>query len=200
MRVDFAMHENAGMRLPAQLTAIEEATARQGFGMPSERDTGALLRVLAASKPAGRLLEIGTGTGLATAWLLDGMDGASLLQTIDTDRDVVAVAERILGQDPRVRFVVADAIGWLEANADLSFDLIFADAIPGKYVQFSSVWERLSPGGIYVVDDMLPQGNWPDGHGKRVAGLLASLKQRPDCTVVEVAWASGLAIAVRSAR
>ncbi len=193
------MHENTGMRLPAQLTAIEEATVRLGFGMPSDRDTGALLRVLAAGKPAGRFLEIGTGTGLATAWLLDGMDSASLLHTIDTDRDVVAVAERILGQDPRVRFVVGDAIGWLEARADLSFDLVFADAIPGKYIHFPSVWERLSPGGIYVVDDMLPQGNWPDDHGERVAGLLASLKQRPDCKAVELDWGTGLAIAAKSA-
>lgn len=193
------MHENVGMRLPAQLTSIEEATARLGFEMPSERDTGALLRVLAAGKPAGRLLEIGTGTGLATAWLLDGMDSASLLHTIDTERDVVAVAQRYLGDDPRVRFVVADAIGWLEANRHLSFDLIFADAIPGKYEQFAAVWDRLKFGGIYVIDDMQPQGNWPDGHGERVSGLLTSLKQRPDCKVVEMDWSTGLAIAVKSA-
>ncbi|MDE0044262.1 MAG: class I SAM-dependent methyltransferase [bacterium] len=193
------MHENTGMRLPAQLTAIEEATVRLGFGMPSNRDTGALLRVLAAGKPAGRLLEIGTGTGLATAWLLDGMDSASLLHTVDVEGDVAAVAQRFLGEDPRVRFVVADAIGWLETNADLSFDLIFADAIPGKFEQFATVWDRLRLGGIYVVDDMQPQGNWPDGHGERVAGFLTSLTQRPDCKAVELDWGTGLAIAAKSA-
>ena len=194
------MHDDSGMRLPTQLEAIEEATTRLGFDMPSGRDTGALLRVLAAGKPEGRFLEIGTGTGLATAWLLDGMDSASQLHTVDTDRDVMAVARRFLGEDPRVRFVVADAIGWLEANGDLSFDLIFADAIPGKYEQFATVWDRLRPGGVYVIDDMQPQGNWPDGHGERVAGLLACLKQRPDCVVVEMAWSTGLAIAAKSAR
>ena len=194
------MYEITSMPLPAQLTAIEEETARLGFGMPSERDTGALLRVLAAGRPAGQLLEIGTGTGLATAWLLDGMDSVSLLHTIDTDREVVAVARRYLGDDPRVRFVVADAIGWLEAHRHLSFDLIFADAIPGKYEQFATAWDRLKSGGIYVIDDMQPQGNWPEGHGERVAGLLTSLNQRPDCKVVEMDWSTGLAIAVKSAR
>lgn len=193
------MHENGSMRLPAQLTAIEEATARLGFDMPSERGTGALLRVLAAGKPASRFLEIGTGTGLATAWLLDGMDSASLLHTIDTERDLVAVAQRFLGEDSRVRFVVGDAIAWLETNTDLSFDLVFADAIPGKYEQFATVWDRLKTGGIYVVDDMKPQGNWPDGHGERVDGLLTSLKRRPDCNVVEMDWSTGLAIAAKSA-
>lgn len=193
------MQENDSTRLPAQLRAIEEATTGLDFDMASERDTGALLRVLAAGKPAGRFLEIGTGTGLATAWLLDGMDSASLLHTVDIERNVAAVAQRFLGQDPRVRFVVADAIGWLEANRDLSFDLIFADAIPGKYEHFATVWDRLKPGGIYVIDDMQPQGNWPDGHGERVVGLLTSLQQRSDCMVVEMDWSTGLAIAAKSA-
>ena len=193
------MQDDSSTWLPAQLTAIEEGTDRQGFDMASARDTGALLRVLAAGKPSGRFLEIGTGTGLATAWLLDGMDSASLLHTVDTDRDVVAVARRFLGQDPRVRFVVKDAIGWLETNRDLSFDLIFADAIPGKYEHFATVWDHLKAGGIFVVDDMQPQGNWPEGHGERVAGLLTSLKQRPDCKVVELDWSTGLAIAAKTA-
>ena len=194
------MQEDSSSWLPAQLKAIEEATTSLGFDMASARDTGALLRVLAAGKPAGRILEVGTGTGLATAWLLDGMNGTSLLHTIDTNRDVVAIAQRFLGQDPRVQFVVADAIGWLEINRHLSFDLIFADAIPGKYEHFATVWDRLKPGGIYVIDDMQPQGNWPDRHGERVAGLLTSLKQRSDCKVVEMDWSTGLAIAAKSAR
>jgi predicted O-methyltransferase YrrM len=39
------------------------------FGMASDPLTGALLATLAASKPGGRFLELGTGTGGATAWL-----------------------------------------------------------------------------------------------------------------------------------
>jgi predicted O-methyltransferase YrrM len=50
---------------PRELAAIQQATAASGFTMPSEALTGALLRSLAASKPGGRLLEL--GTGLATA-------------------------------------------------------------------------------------------------------------------------------------
>ena len=53
--------------------------------MASEPKTGALLAALAASKPGGRLLELGTGTGLGTAWLLSGMDADSHLDTVDTD-------------------------------------------------------------------------------------------------------------------
>jgi len=38
-----------------------------GFTMGSEPRTGALLRTLAASKPGGRFLELGTGTGVGRA-------------------------------------------------------------------------------------------------------------------------------------
>jgi len=57
--------------------------------MASELKVGALLAVLAASKPGGRLLELGTGTGHGTAWLLSGMDETSHLDTVDTDQAVV---------------------------------------------------------------------------------------------------------------
>jgi hypothetical protein len=53
---------------PGPVPQIQEQTAALKFGMASEPLTGALLRTLAASRPGGRLLELGTGTGLA----LDG--------------------------------------------------------------------------------------------------------------------------------
>jgi predicted O-methyltransferase YrrM len=45
--------------------------------MGSDLLTGSLLRLLATAKPSGSILELGTGTGLATAWLLDGMEAQS---------------------------------------------------------------------------------------------------------------------------
>jgi predicted O-methyltransferase YrrM len=56
--------------------------------MASEPRTGSLLRTLAAAKPKGRFLELGTGTGIATAWLPAGMDAGSMLTTVDTDASV----------------------------------------------------------------------------------------------------------------
>lgn len=93
---------------PTALEAILRETADVGFSMPSEPQTGSFLRTLAASKPAGRFLELGTGTGVATAWLLAGMDHASRLETVDNDPAVVAIARRHLGADPRVTFLLDD--------------------------------------------------------------------------------------------
>jgi predicted O-methyltransferase YrrM len=54
---------------------------------------------IAASKPAGKFLELGTGTGLSTAWILDGMDNNSSLISIDNDHNFLEIAQRFLGND-----------------------------------------------------------------------------------------------------
>ena len=184
---------------PAAIADIAAETERLGVGMASEPMTGALLRTLAASRPDGNLLELGTGTGLGTAWLLDGMTDAAKLTTVDVSASCSAVAARYLGADPRLIIVVRDATEWLSHEADGPYDLIFADSLPGKFEGFEAAWALLPPGGLYVIDDMRPQPNWPDGHGERVERLLADLDGRPDCALVRLDWATGIVVAVKVA-
>jgi predicted O-methyltransferase YrrM len=102
------MDDSGSRHAPAALEAILADTAAHGFTMASEPKTGALLASLAASKPGGQLLELGTGTGHGTAWLLSGMDAASHLDTIDTDPKVIAIARTHLEEDARVMFHLMD--------------------------------------------------------------------------------------------
>ena len=99
---------------PRALDAIMRDTERIGFTMGSEASTGTLLCALAASKPGGRLLELGTGTGIATAWILAGMDETSRLETIDTDPEAQEIARRHLGDDRRITFHLSDAAAFLD--------------------------------------------------------------------------------------
>jgi len=188
--------DNQGV-LPDLWRAIGARTAALGFDMPSEADTGAMLRLLAASKTGGRLLELGTGTGLATACLAAGMDSGATLVSVDTDPQAQAVAREALADDARVTFVSGDGLDFVRGQARGSFDLIFADAWPGKYDGLDETLALLRPGGLYVVDDMLPQPNWPDNHPARVDELTARLKSHPDLAAVSLSWASGLIIAAR---
>ncbi|HEV8397269.1 MAG TPA: class I SAM-dependent methyltransferase [Vicinamibacterales bacterium] len=184
---------------PATLAGIVADTAALSFTMISEAKVGALLAALAASKPAGRLLELGTGTGHGTAWLLAGMDAASTLDTVDTDDQVMAVARRHLGGDSRVRFHVRDGAEFLAAREPSEFDLIYADAWPGKFSHLDQALALLRPGGIYVIDDLLPQPNWPEGHAPKVPLLVDDIERRREFTSVKMAWASGLMLVVRRA-
>jgi len=192
-----AMNESDYWRLPAALEAIEAETTAIGFAMGSERAAGALLRTLAASKPAARMLELGTGTGISTAWLLDGMDADSRLATVDHDAGCVEIAKRHLGSDRRVEFHVADGSRFLANQQGTRFDLIFADAWPGKFRDLDLALSLLKPNGFYVVDDLLPQPNWPKDHAPKVPQLIHSLVERRDLAVCPMAWSSGLLLAVK---
>jgi len=192
------MNDSETPRQPAAIADIVHETHTLGFTMASEPKVGALLATLAASKPGGRLLELGTGTGHGTAWLLVGMDATSTLDTVDTDAKVVAIAQRHLGSDRRVTFHVMDGVEFMQEASD-PFDLIYADAWPGKFSHLDEALSLLRPGGIYVIDDLLPQPNWPEGHAPRVPALIENLEQREDFTSARLAWASGLMLVVRRA-
>ena len=191
------MDELAHLRPPAALPEIIDRTAALAFPMPSEPRTGAMLRMLAATKPGGRLLELGTGTGLSAAWLLDGMDAGATLITVDIDPVVQAVARHALGGDKRLTIVTADAAVFLAQQAPESFDLIFADAMAGKYEHLDAALALLPPGGIYVIDDMLPQDNWPENHAAKVPVLIRDLSSRSELRAVSLAWSSGLMLVAR---
>ena len=184
---------------PATWQSIRQKSEAAGFDMPSEPRTGSMLRFLASSKPGGRLLEIGTGTGLATAWLLDGMNPAATLVSVDTDPESQAIARDVLAHDHRVEFVLEDGLAFLRRQPSASFDLVFADAWPGKYEGLDLALDLLKPGGIYVGDDMAPQPNWPAGHQDNVDRLLRSLGEDDSLATVAMNWASGLVLATRRA-
>jgi predicted O-methyltransferase YrrM len=212
------MHESPFFTLPPKLAVIQALTVELGFSMGSERGTGNLLQVLAASKPGGRFLELGTGTGIATAWILSGMDETSTLISIDTDPNVQTIAREILGSDPRLTLLTGDAEVWLGNRAALlpplqkappkqevesekepkeKFDLIFADAMPGKFTALNHALNLVAPCGFYVIDDLLPQPNWPEGHGEKIPPLLYTLSSDPRFVSLPMAWASGIMVLVR---
>lgn len=182
---------------PIAYAMIDQATREHGFTMASDPDTCSLLRTLAATKPGGRFLELGTGTGLSTSWILDGMDAGSQLITVDNDAAVLDIAKAHLGQDARVEWIEMDGEAWILQNRNEKFDFIFADTWHGKYFFLDEVLDMLKPGGLYVIDDMLPQPNWPEGHDLKAAALLETLRTKQDLFVTSLCWASGLVIVVR---
>lgn len=191
------MHTETTQPFPLAYHAIAEETERLGFTMPSDVQTCALLRTLAASKPGGAFLELGTGSGLATAWILDGMDAHASLVSFDHDEALLAIARNYLGGDQRLSLVLADGADWVHANREQSFDFIFADTWHGKYLLLDAVLGMLRPGGLYIVDDMLPQPNWPEGHQEKAHAFIQQLESRDDIWIIKQHWATGMIIGVK---
>ena len=173
---------------------IEKRSKKLGFDMCSDHETGALISTLVSSKPNGRILELGTGTGTSTAWILEGMCPSSTLISIDYDADCQQVAIDILDQDNRVTFITGDAIDFLTKQTECSFDLIFADAEPGKYYFLEETLKLLKPGGLYIVDDMLLQDDWSDDYYLFAQKTLQGLKRVSGMRKAGLSYSSGLII------
>jgi len=194
------MLDTVQLNPPEIVHEIAGATKTIGFTMGSDLLTGSLLRVLVASKPSGSILELGTGTGLATAWLLDGMNAQSSLVTVDRNEDNVAIARKFLGQDSRVTFHMEDGSSFIQSafKEGRTFDLIFADMPPGKYQFLEETLHLLKAGGVYVIDDMLLQTSWDEEHVSKVYRLIAALERRKDLHITKLNWSSGIIIAAKT--
>lgn len=180
----------------ARMTLGQRAQAL-GFEAGSDNRTGALLRALVATKAGGRFLELGTGVGMATAWMLDGMTATAQLESVDVDRNVQNIVREVLGDDPRLVLHLVDGADFIKRAAPSSYDLVFADAWPGKFDERDATLALLRPGGIYVVDDLLPQPNWPDNHQPRSDALVASLEADPMLLTLRLDWSTGLMLAIK---
>ncbi|MBC6998438.1 class I SAM-dependent methyltransferase [Cytophaga sp. FL35] len=166
-----------------------------GFSMPSDILIGTLLKTLVASKPGGRFLELGTGMGLSLSWMLDGMDANSSLISVDNDQDLVNIVKPFFKDDKRVVLQCTDGAEWIRSYRGKEFDLIFADAWPGKYDLLDETLALLKVGGFYIIDDMDEQPNWPEGHNEKAKALVAELEKREDLVLTKMNWSTGLIIA-----
>lgn len=192
------MNDTSIHNIPETLPKIQEKSEEIGFTMPSDIYIGTLLKTLVSSKPRGRFLELGTGIGLSLSWMVDGMDEDSHLITVDNDPELSAIAKRYFGKDERLNITFQDGSRWIKTYDGEAFDLIFADAWPGKYSEIEEILQLVKIGGFYVIDDMAAQPNWPEGHEEHVAELISYLEARRDFTLTKMNWSTGLVIAVRN--
>jgi len=189
--------DDISIKLPENYRSIQDESDRINFSMPSDLKTGSLLRTLVTSKPNGRFLELGTGTGLSLSWITEAMDEKSIVISIDNNELYSSIAKGFFKTDPRVEIICTDANEWIKNNQDQEFDLIFADAWPGKYSTLDEALNMVKMGGFYIIDDMLPQPNWPNGHDENVKKLISYLEARSDLRFTKMNWSTGLVIMVK---
>ncbi|MEB2782002.1 class I SAM-dependent methyltransferase [Algoriphagus sp. C2-6-M1] len=186
------MNESDIKNKPSIHPTIEAKCQKIGFSMPSDLYIGTLLKTLVASKPCGNFLELGTGIGLSLSWMADGMDDCGHLISIDNDPKLTEIVSQLFSLDARVNILCEDGTEWIKNYSGDKFDLIFADAWPGKYSELDEVLDLLKIGGLYVIDDMDEQPNWPKGHAAKAEELVEILEKKKDFTITKMNWSSGI--------
>ncbi|MCB7136508.1 O-methyltransferase [Cellulosimicrobium marinum] len=128
---------------------------------------GAVLRVLAASLGARAVVEIGTGTGVASLWLLRGMPADGVLTTIDVEVEHQRAAKEAFAEEgvapARTRAIPGRAADVLPRLTDGAYDLVLVAADAHGYPDYvEQALRLLRPGGVLVVDGALAQDQVAD--------------------------------------
>jgi predicted O-methyltransferase YrrM len=176
---------------------VQAARARAfELGCPSvSRTVWHLLALLASMTGARAVVEVGTGTGVASAALLAGMGDTGILTSIDIEAEHQRAARELLsalGYDHvRARLIAGRALDVLPRLADGAYDMVVVDTEPAEYPAILAQAARLlRPGGLVAFDHVLDSGGVPD-HSRRDA-VTAALRDTIHSTRDNGSWQPAL--------
>jgi predicted O-methyltransferase YrrM len=145
--------------IPPLVGRARAAAAELGFEKSCRDEDGMLLHVLAGRRGVERVAEIGTGTGVGTAWLASALSPGTPLFTAETEPVLAQAAAAIFVDDPDVHVLAGDWRDVLPPHAP--FDLIFVDGGRAKDDP-DEVLGLAAPGATLVMDDFTTDWQGPD--------------------------------------
>lgn len=125
--------------------------------------TGAALRLLAAASAAKTVIELGTGAGVSSLWLLSGMRPGGVLTSVDAESEHQRLARTSLNEagvpSSRARLIHGRALEVLPRLSDGAYDMLFCDANRTENADYLEAALRLlRPGGLVVFAGALGGG------------------------------------------
>lgn len=191
------MQPAAEEALPPAVAASYERARLHGFTLSCEPEVGHLLATLAASvRPGATILEMGTGVGAGTSWIVHGLGPRDDVRVVSVDLDANASAiARAAAWPAWVELRVADVLDVLDELGGC--DLIFADAQGGKWFGLERTIAALRPGGLLLVDDMTPPQWMDEAHERHTARVRATLLGHAELVATELACGSGMILCTR---
>ena len=151
-----------------QRDLIEETRRLGGIAlMQVAPEQGAFLMLLARAIGARRAVEIGTFTGYSALCIARGLTDDGTLVCCDTSEEWTSIAKPFwerAGVAGKIDLRIGPALETLRAMPEepvLDFAFIDADK-PGYPAYYEELLQRLRPGGLILVDNVLWQGRVVD--------------------------------------
>lgn len=147
------------------LAEMEEHGRRDGIPIVVP-GTGALLHVLALTRGAKRIVEVGTAIGVSTLYLARALPAGGTIVSFEIDEERHGAARSYLeraGLSDRCDLRLQDARSGL-ASLEGAFDMAFIDGVKAQYGQyFDQLLPLLAPGSLLAVDNVLMSGTVAEG-------------------------------------
>ena len=145
--------------------ALQSARQRAAeVGVPAiDPVGGAVLRLLASVAGARTAVELGTGAGVSTLWLLRGLTRDGVLTSVDADGEHQRLAKASLAEaevpSGRVRLISGRALEVLPRLSEKAYDVVFCDAAKTENQDYlNAAMTLLRPGGLVVFAGALGGG------------------------------------------
>lgn len=186
------------------------ATARTRaaeVGVPCiDATTGAALRLLAAAIAARAVVELGTGAGVSSLWLLSGMHPEGVLTSVDQEVEHQRLAKQALAEagygSGRARLIAGRALEVLPRLSDGAYDLVVCDAAPVESPGYLAAALRLlRPGGVVAFVRALGGGRVTEPSARdrdtvALRELTKAVKEHESLTPALLPVGGGLLVAV----
>lgn len=129
--------------------------------------TGALLRLLTLAMGATNVVEVGTGTGVGSLWLLRGMPMEGVLTTIDPEAENIRAAKKAFAaagvRQTRARTITGEPLDVMSRLTIGVYDMVVLDVEPVELEAYiSSALTLLRPGGVLIINEALWHGRVAD--------------------------------------
>ena len=190
----------------APLLAARQRAREVGVAALDEA-AGAALRVLTALSGARHVVELGTGAGVSTLWLLKGLRPDGVLTSIDSEPEHQRLARQSLSEagvhSGRVRLIAGRALEVLPRLSDSGYDLMLCDAAPAENLDYLPAALRLlRTGGIVVFARALVGGRVADASARGAEVLAArdlarAVREEPRLVPALLPVGAGLLVAVK---
>ena len=129
--------------------------------------SGAYLRYIASLISAQSVVEIGTGSGVGTLWLLKGVMSSGVITSIDPEVQHSQIAKQVLIDADiaanRYRLITSEYLEVMRKLADRAYDLVVFRGSPEDILDVIDESHRiLRVGGILAIDHFYGGGKVPD--------------------------------------
>ena len=133
----------------------------------TSQGTGAYLRQLAHQLKAQSVVEIGTGSGVGSLWILEGMLSSGTLTSIDDEMEHTSIAKIALAEaeisQSRYRLITNSVMDVMTKLTDRAYDLVVFRHNPEDLsFAIAEAHRILRSGGVFVVDNFFGGGKVSD--------------------------------------